>query len=220
MSSAIEASPARPALADISNLSSANGSRSSEPEKRGGSEDGNLLGRFHGDNGQLLPPPPLIPPCPASSLAAEVQAAIDAQKDVSETSVRTRPLVVVEGAIPLPQLIDDAVNKADESRGRRKATRLRETNASASASVPVSENLPTDKKSWKERSRETDWADPKSIIANFPTLKGMKYGCIQPHPRMFSRITSLAQGTCNNPLLEDDRCRAKACEEAISRDAG
>lgn len=64
---------------------------------------------FHGDNGQLLPPPPLIPPCPASSLAAEVQAAIDAQKDVSETSVRTRPLVVVEGAIPLPQLIDDAV---------------------------------------------------------------------------------------------------------------
>ena len=175
---------------------------------------------FHGDNGQLLPPPPLIPPCPASSLAAEVQAAIDAQKDVSETSVRTRPLVVVEGAIPLPQLIDDAVNKADESRGRRKATRLRETNASASASAPVSENLPTDKKPWKEWIREMDWADPKSIIANFPTSKGMKYGCIQPHPRMFSRITSLAQGTCNNPLLEDDRCRAKVCEEAISRDAG
>jgi hypothetical protein len=70
------------------------------------------------------------------------------------------------------------------------AARLGETNASASAFALVSENLPTDKKLWKEWSRETDWADPKSIIANFPALKGKKYGCIQPHPHMFSRIKS------------------------------
>jgi hypothetical protein len=98
--------------------------------------------------------------------------------------------VGVEGAIPLLQLIDDAVNKADESRDRQKADCLGETNASASAFAPVSENLPMNKKSWKERNKETDWADPKSIIANFPVLNGKKYGCIQPHPFMFSRITS------------------------------
>jgi hypothetical protein len=87
---------------------------------------------------------------------------------------------VIEGALPLLEKIDAAVFAAQSS--RRKA-RSRNNPTESTTANPSSQKRP-----WRERSKDTIWDDPKSIIANFPPRKGKEYGCIQPHPRMFMKI--------------------------------
>ena len=158
-------SPTRNPLEDVTNHQQSTAlSLWAEGSKEGDSDNQSIReNSTAGTNGSLI-----IPCLPStfgisSLLAPIVQRAIDAADDASETP-DPRPLVVIEGALSLLEKIDAAVCAVQSS--RRKA-RSRNNPTESTTANPSSQ-----KKPWRERSKDTIWDDPKSIIANSPLERG------------------------------------------------
>ena len=142
-----------------------------------------------------------------------------------------RVLTVFEGALALAKIIDDAVNKADESRGKKKGSKKRkaadaldktpaiETAVDESAVDESKNNKPQKKKSWQQRAKDTDWTKNTSILANFPPptrkkkYRKKKSGNLVPPPYMLGKYDCVYLKahavTTWNRLKKDDQCILK-----------
>ena len=137
----------------------------------------------------LLPEPQK----PASNFASRLS-----ETSSSASSTKIPKLVVVEGALPLVQKLDDAINRANASRQKKRKAEtayelISSTTAMANSSATKeddSNNPVKTRKSWQQRAKETDWNSTKSIVENFPpyTDKSKGYGKLVPPLYMLSGL--------------------------------
>ena len=108
--------------------------------------------------------PPFLPPIPASVffdiLSATTQHAAVTVPPTDQDSATSNELVVFEGAPALAKLVDDAVNRADVSRGRsRKGRANAPSDCTAAGRISSADDRPDEVKSrnsWKQRAKEND----------------------------------------------------------------
>ena len=157
-----------------------------------------------------MAPPSLLPILASVSLdilSAATQRAAVTVPPTDQDGATSNELVVFEGAPALAKLIDDAVNRADASRGRsRKGRANTPSNCTAAGPISSADDGPDEVKSrnsWQKRAKETDWHNNKSIVNNLPPVKDKSKGYADTMPPQYvlamynvfwSRLTQSADG--------------------------
>ena len=162
----------------------------------------------------LVAPPSLLPILASVSLdilSAATQRAAVTVPPTDQDGATSNELVVFESAPALTKLIDDAVNRADASRGRSRKGRAN-TPSDCTAAGPISsaDDGPDEVKSresWQQRAKKTDWHNNnnKSIVNNFPPVtktsqRGMKISCLRSTCLPCTMCSG--QGSRSQPMID------------------